>query len=514
MNLTNLLASIEQEGIPEEEGSKGKYITKVGTQFCIRSDGIDSNFGCWPNRAKAEAVMSGKSFIEPDLHKNLLANKVIRLSPSEFRREERRAGIKPYVKGGGPGSGRRPSINKPLKPVKPFSDESPKTKARIRSNPNQTSLFGPGHTKELQEHYKGKTPSSKPAKTHLDPDYQPWGGKFERKDLEAVIGPPMPKFNIGSPFKKSEMGMPKAGPNERGAKLRKGVGHKMPNMPMPGGNGSNHRFPNPQFEAGGVGSGRHPGSHKLTWECKDCGHGIYKNDIKKNPIQEKQCPECGSMRQDQDLKAGGPGSGRHKTIEVIEKHGGKYDQPKKFGGRYGTRRAVKSPSLSPGKWRDRYGNEIAVNDNGSWTHYNSNGFMTTKIAEGKDHKSLDKHLAKNMQADGNYGEPMAGAMQHAHLDSRMFFHPPSLKNPDHVPTDDPGEKDDRFLDVTRRKSKDTQEQRMKLLKRSTPGGNPPMVPVHTTAVSPFPNSYSPMYAGRMRRRHGGGMFRKYGAAKI
>lgn len=115
-----------------------------------------------------------------------------------------------------------------------------------------------------------------------------------------------------------------------------------------------------------------------------------------------------------------------------------------------------------------------------------------------------------------YGEPLAGALQHAHLDTNLWFHPPSLKNPTKVPADNPGEKDNRFGDVDKRKSKETQKQRMDLLKKSAPGGLPAQIPVRTTLVSPVLPMYSPLYASRarQRRRVGGGSFRAYGAARI
>jgi hypothetical protein len=75
-------------------------------------------------------------------------------------------------------------------------------------------------------------------------------------------------------------------------------------------------------------------------------------------------------------------------------------------------------------------------------------------------------------------------MAHSHIEPHTWFHPPSLKKPQHVPTDDPGETDDRFLDVTKRHSKDTEEMRNKMLKRSIPGGQPPQIPVRTTAMAP------------------------------
>lgn len=88
------------------------------------------------------------------------------------------------------------------------------------------------------------------------------------------------------------------------------------------------------------------------------------------------------------------------------------------------------------------------------------------------------------------GEPMAGNMSHSHIDPQVWFHPPSLKNADYVPTDDPGETDDRFGDVTKRNSKDTQEFRMKMLKKSSPGAME-TVPVRTTLIAPNSGVYMP-----------------------
>lgn len=51
---------------------------------------------------------------------------------------------------------------------------------------------------------------------------------------------------------------------------------------------------------------------------------------------------------------------------------------------------------------------------------------------------------------------------------RLASHPPSLRNPQRVPADNPGETDDRFLDVTKRK--DAIKQRLELLKHQAPAG--------------------------------------------
>lgn len=311
MKLSSSIQIHAGEGIPEEQGrGPGKYIEKVGTQFCIRGNGVDFNFGCWPDKAKAESVMRGESFITPDVPKNLLAGKVTRLSPAEFKKAERKAGIKPYVKAGGPGSGRKKEAMKEFQRIYKLAKQA-------------------GHDPD----------SAKQVATEAYID------KF--KSIRAE-GPPMIKFKNPSPYKKSEMGGPKPA-NIKPVKLKQ---HKLPNQKL-----------------------------------------------------------------------------------------------------------------------------LQAND---------------------------------------WGEPNAGAYQHAHLDSNLFFRPPSLEKRgkgDHVPTDDVNETNDRFLDVTKRR--EAHKQRMDLLKKSSPGGNPPSVPVRTTLVSPTLNSYLPMMASASKRkRHGGGMFRAYGAAKI
>jgi inorganic pyrophosphatase-like protein len=86
--------------------------------------------------------------------------------------------------------------------------------------------------------------------------------------------------------------------------------------------------------------------------------------------------------------------------------------------------------------------------------------------------------AHKLESFGDLGEPMAGALGHAHIEPETWFHPPSERHPQRIPTDDVGEKDDRFLDVTKRKQ--AHEDRMKRLKRSAPGGLPPYIPAVTT----------------------------------
>ena len=133
-----------------------------------------------------------------------------------------------------------------------------------------------------------------------------------------------------------------------------------------------------------------------------------------------------------------------------------------------------------------------------------------------------KKKIKKVKSYADYGEPMAGSMGHAHMDTNLWFTPPSLAKRgkgNHIPTDDPGEKDNKFLDVTKRNSKDTHKERMKLLKRSAPGGLPAQIPARTTLIAPHTASYQPgMFAARQGRRrrmgHPPGQFRAFGAAKI
>lgn len=92
------------------------------------------------------------------------------------------------------------------------------------------------------------------------------------------------------------------------------------------------------------------------------------------------------------------------------------------------------------------------------------------------------------------GEPDIPSFSYGHMDVQQTFHPPSLRNPQRVPTDDLMEKDDRFLDVTKRKQR--QKDRMNILKRSVPGGAPPLIPVRTTLVAPHMATVGPLtFAG-------------------
>lgn len=111
-----------------------------------------------------------------------------------------------------------------------------------------------------------------------------------------------------------------------------------------------------------------------------------------------------------------------------------------------------------------------------------------------------KKSKDDLEADAG-GEPDVGNYSHSHMEPGVFiYQPPSLRNKRRVPTDDPMEKDDKYLDVTKRKAKDTQRQRDELLKHDAPAGNPPLIPARTTLLAPHMGIYQPLLASRVIQR--------------
>lgn len=78
------------------------------------------------------------------------------------------------------------------------------------------------------------------------------------------------------------------------------------------------------------------------------------------------------------------------------------------------------------------------------------------------------------------GEPTAGNTAYSHIDPTPAFHPPSARDKRPVPVDNPGEKDDRFLDVTQRNDPAVQRYRNRLARRNA--NIPVLRPDVTTAV--------------------------------
>ena len=110
--------------------------------------------------------------------------------------------------------------------------------------------------------------------------------------------------------------------------------------------------------------------------------------------------------------------------------------------------------------------------------------------DAKPQKLVRSKLEEAMETEklAAMGEPNTYGGGMSHIDPQPTFHPPSLKKPRRVPVDDPKEDDDRFLDVTKRKSKETKKFRDKLTKQhNTLGGIPPNTAVnhHTAMFLPF-----------------------------
>lgn len=472
MRLQSLLSSIENEGIPEEQ-SRGpsKYIEKVGTQFCIRSNGIDQNFGCWPSKEKAQAVMAGKSFIEPDLPKNLLAGKVTRMSPSEFRRAERKAGIKPCIK-----SSKVRSVHKDY--IK-RSEWEVKDSGKITA-PSHLLAGGPGSGRYAVVARFGSDIKSKEL-TKEDAKQLSLKLKEEAKAYNKKFGG---RIVMKSPTLFDTVEHPVGASSDTIKQLHR-------NTHWPG------------MYAGGPGSGRKKEAMKEYQRMYQLAKQAGLNDKKATQVAKDAYIE-----KFQRMYAGGVGSGRKPSLAKGPNKWKSRDEELKDA--RNDPKQIKLPLKAVGPPM------ISFKTPSPYKKSEMSGPKPAKVPSSVGHRKPNPQFKANKIQAHDWGEPNAGAYQHAHLDSNLFFHPPSLKNPTRIPTDDPGEKDNKFGDVSKRKAKSTDIQRMKMLKRSAPGGSPPAVPVRTTLVSPTLNSYMPLMASahRQRRRSGGGNYRAYGAASI
>lgn len=82
-----------------------------------------------------------------------------------------------------------------------------------------------------------------------------------------------------------------------------------------------------------------------------------------------------------------------------------------------------------------------------------------------------------------WGEPNVYDGGYQHIDPEVSYHPPSLRKPKRVPTDDPMETDNQYRDVTKRREKETVAFRNRLTKKHTDQN---MRPLNTQLVSGFP----------------------------
>jgi hypothetical protein len=89
-------------------------------------------------------------------------------------------------------------------------------------------------------------------------------------------------------------------------------------------------------------------------------------------------------------------------------------------------------------------------------------------------EEFKKKVMSEREIKAYSGEPGTYEGNYQHIDATPTFHPPSLKKAKRIPTDDPMEKDDSFLDVTKRNSKATKKFSKSLTrKHGTLGGIPP-----------------------------------------
>lgn len=99
-------------------------------------------------------------------------------------------------------------------------------------------------------------------------------------------------------------------------------------------------------------------------------------------------------------------------------------------------------------------------------------------------KVLKTATAGPYKIKANLGEPEIYDGNYAHMQPTPTYRPPSLKKVKPVPTDSPGETDDRFGDVTRRKERATKARRDSLTKQHTDANYRAL---NTTQVSGFPS---------------------------
>ena len=474
---------VELEGKPIRPVPGQKRIVKQGTQFCVESDGIDKNFGCYPSQEQADAVANGRSFIEPAMKGAFGLPPVSRSTKvKQGKVNKGNVGVghrmtnpsmhqgkgmnhrlpNPSFEAGGPGSGcRGPNCGRPHGDV---VNEFAKTHGMDKLIPKGAATYG--DTKWNPEKFPvhalfDELGAGKKGFDKLHMAIAGWAGG-EKKDIAA----------IQSAAKEVMRGKPTS-PLAKALAVMKAV------------------------------SERYYGNRTVTLY-----RGLAGKDAEKIASSHKQGHQL-------NLKMSGLTSfTQHKgtAIDFAKARAGflrkedEYGKLEKYSGK-GVVLKVKVPASQI--WFSAFTHPAAFKDAGDFG--SSRGYLSQR--EFVIGSSGIKAKISRLYSYADYGEPMAGALQHAHLDTNLWFHPPSLKNADKIPTDDPKEKDDRFLDVTKRKQ--AHKDRMKILKRSAPGGLPAMIPAHTTLLSPHQAAYtSAMMSSISRKRRNGGMFRAFGAAKI
>ncbi len=481
--------SVEMESRPIRPIPGKKRIVKQGTQFCVESDGVDKNFGCYPDKQQARDVAQGKSFIEHNMN---------------------------FAKW------KHPTAHGKYGDITHYAYKQ----IRWSVDPDTGEVIAPEDPKMEEERKVWRDRVKKLSKTFVGgiaaaSNMPMTGWQYGKRTLPVGYIPTKTLSGFPSGKGGGRGGLPQTPHHGTPSPKPKPAGHHMTNPSMHKGTGVKHKFANPSMHKG-IGVGHRMPNHSF---------------------KAPKAPKMPTMPYFKGLRAGGPGSGRHKSPKALLKehdsfinHDMRYNSENNLrhdGVLYQWQKEKISSLLdnvrltvnktTGGSQRSELLSKVKRAEEHLTDAHNSafkqdylSATNSQESAIMRLHQAINSMLKEDLAAYADYGEPMAGALQHAHLDTNLWFHPPSLKNADKIPTDDPKEKDNKFMDVTKRK--EAHKDRMKLLKRSSPGGLPALIPAHTTLLSPHQAAYTPgMFSaalGRARRRSGGGMFRALGAAKI
>lgn len=272
------------------------------------------------------------------------------------------------------------------------------------------------------------------------------------------------------------------------------------------------------MEAGGPGSGRHPtGVSKKDNKTPKLSivkttknwtnlflHTLSDGRKVSSPYNYGIIDNKGKIIKLDRMDAGGPGSGRKpgfakglnkwKPMDQEIKQAAKDPKQKKLPLK--AAELITSPELNvvsvpkgPQKTIKKVGTNFCVVSTGTDKNFGCYGSREQAEAVIAGRSFIEPNMPKDLLGFGDMGEPMAGSMGHAHIEPELWFNPPSQKRPSRVPVDEPNEKDDRFLDVTKRKQ--AKKDKMNRLKRAAPGGLPALIPAQTTLVAPHTASYHP-----------------------
>lgn len=115
-------------------------------------------------------------------------------------------------------------------------------------------------------------------------------------------------------------------------------------------------------------------------------------------------------------------------------------------------------------------------------HYDHKKFFGKMISMPME-KFIERVMQKPGEIEAHLGEPQVYDGGMSHIEPVPTYHSPSNKKAKPVPVDGPLEKDDSFMDVTKRKERATQAFRNRLTKQHTDAN---WRPLNSTLISGFP----------------------------